>query len=667
MPDDVLHLGPLLGLNVRYLSQPHTREHPSLCASMYNVFLREHMIGIRRPNLVTVSLTSGPSGIVWQLFRHQPAASESLAELWAWSGTSTLHRRVSGTWSSVTASDTVTTWEDARPYAATYNGNLYLAYDSDVNRLHVWDGTSCRRVGIEASAAATVANTGAGAYAATLRYYKIQWKIISGSDTIATSELSAAVSFTPSGGGTAARVTKPTTPDSATHWIVFASTDGVTYYNLSGDVVVATTTYDDSAAVTAYSAGTVAPTAGLYVPPPSAKYLLATDNRLFMAGCWETTASATQTGVKNSRVWFTQVNGALDETGEAEAIAQTTTTKDWIDLGENDGDTIVGLAGPLDGIIYVFKRRSIWRLIATGLSDVPYRAERISSTLGATSQSAVCMAEDERGSACLYFVSNKVGITRLSPSGGLVNVSDDLFLQTSSAVSDSAILLWEGERRVLWAIAADVSNSYTSYAYQPEFAFMEAGKLHGGWTAHTIAGGVTGAGGGYAATKAACLYDVASVGLTLHLGGYHSTSTGVIGYLARTGTGTDFSLKTPSTYVVSALLAPTGGLSRFRVEAPWLEWPNPNQAVAWTVGYFYLISSPDLPGASPAAQASVSATSSNLTYAGGVNLAIMERLEGLRLSDLLGMRVQVAWTTGDGAIDLCASHLAIPWRRQEPA
>lgn len=631
-------------------AEPPTRLPDGMAVDVYNVLLEPAALGRRRPSLETVSLTSGPTGTIVQLYRHQPAVSKTGAELWAWSGTSTLHRLSGGTWSSVSASDTVTSWSTSRPYAATFNGKLFLAYDSDVNRLHVWDGTVCRRVGIEASAAATVANTGAGAYAATLRYYKIQFKIKSGSNTIATSELSASVSFTPSGGGTAARVTKPTTPDSATHWVVFGSADNVTYYDISGDTAVGTTTYDDSAAPSSYSSGTVAPTVGLNIPPPAAKYLLATDNRLFMAGCWETTASSTQTATRNSRVWFTDVLGARDNTGEDESIPQTADTRFWIDCGENDGDAIVGMGGPLDGSIFVFKDRSIWRLSPTGNPFAPYRAERVTSALGATWQDGVCMGEDGSGNPALYFQS-LTGPKRIAPGRGLEDLGADVRAYTNtqfSVIHATPITTWDSVRRVLWWFGY---GQQESYAFQPQFESSDALGVRGGWTRHLIQNGGN---ENYAAT----CYEISNV-LVPYVGGHFSI--GSTGYLAsmsgsshRDVTGSTF---TPS--VTTAIVQPGGLLQRVGFGHAVIEWDYPGAATAISVSVVSAIGGP------LAVTGTVTDTTTSSTYTTAV---VQEKLESIQLADVYGMQATVTWDTSVAASERPRIHaLTIPVWAQEAA
>jgi hypothetical protein len=338
----------------------------------------------------TQSLTSsGFTGELMWVGRH--VTNTGSEELWANAnnaGTAVLARRSAGTWSGVTYSDTVTVANLKFHHSATMDGKLYLCYDSDVNRLHMWDGTVLRRVGLIKPSAPTVADGGgAGAYPATPRRYRINYRIYDASNNvIAESELSDAVAFTPSGANANATVTKSATVDSATHWCVWGliSTAGDTYdlYELLAVIVVATTTYADTVQPSAYN-GEFPAELGVNIPPPSAKFIISTGTRLVMANGWETSASAGQTTPKPNRVWATRELGTSDR-GDDEAIPNSLTRKYFWDIG--DAGPITGLLGPIYGDIYVFKQRSIFKLIPTENATSPFRVVGVTETAGALDQ-----------------------------------------------------------------------------------------------------------------------------------------------------------------------------------------------------------------------------------------------------------------------------------------
>lgn len=429
-----------------------------------------------RAGTSTVDLTSGPAAEITYLF-----ADNTNGRLWAFvSATGTGYYWNGSSWSSTSLGADFQSADT--PHCVAYNGKVFMGFNGSVNRLHVYDGSNVRRVGLTASAAATVANTGAGAYAATLRYYKIQFRIYSAVTgvTSATSELSAEVSFTPSGAGTAARVTKPTTVDSATHWCVYGSSNGTTYYNISGLIAVGTTTYDDATDPVAYSGGVIAPEGGLFVPPPSAKFLVTNGERLFMAGSYETSAGSGETTPSTRRVWFTRPLGATDA-GDDESITQTTDSRYYLDIDNDDGSVITGLASTLDGSIYAFTDTSVWRLVDTGSVDKPIRAERVVAGSGAISQYLITTSSS-RTAPAVYFMSHD-GPYRYSPGSGAEFIGADwVSNELSSSYRTAAEFGCAGfdaqSRRVLFGATV----LPRARAFMPELASVIGGSIRGGWS-----------------------------------------------------------------------------------------------------------------------------------------------------------------------------------------
>jgi hypothetical protein len=200
---------------------------------------KDTQFGRKRGGATAVSQTGGTafSSGLQTIERHVPGAAETAAELWGIDGAATpIWKRLTGgtTWADVTVDDAVST----RPQdivGTALNGKRFFAYDSSVDRLHVYDPSlsspRVRRVGFATPGAApTTANGGAGAYPAVLRYYRVRWIQTSGTRLIRRSEPSASDDFTPSGTDGHVVVTRPTAAsEGETHWEVEVSTDNSTW------------------------------------------------------------------------------------------------------------------------------------------------------------------------------------------------------------------------------------------------------------------------------------------------------------------------------------------------------------------------------------------------------------------------------------------------------
>lgn len=397
------------------------------------------------------------TGTMSTLIRHVPGASAAAAELWGIDDASTpvVQRLTGGTaWASPTLKDNIASkpWDVS---GATFDGKLFLAYDSSVDRLHAWDpnDSKVRRTGLATPAAPTVADTGSGSYAATARYYKVVFAVLSGSTILRRSELSAKVTFTPSGSGTHARVTKPASiSEDETHWLLYGSADDNTYEHLA-ETAVGTTTYDDNVAPADYT-GDAPPLVGTHANWTSVKYILSTGNQLLGAGSWES-------GGKNNRVWYSAFLGQTGE-GDSESVIQTTAVSNYIDLDENDGGEITGLGGPLDGRPFIFKRNQVWRLVPTGLDNPVYRPRVIykGSGLGCIRHQTIVLAEDEIGRPALYWLSDQ-GPYRIGANGPQALV-DDVWDKWEGVNLDAgnvtAFTVWHPEKRQIWWFFATGSS-----------------------------------------------------------------------------------------------------------------------------------------------------------------------------------------------------------------
>ncbi len=464
---------------------------------MLNVDNAISLLANKRNGASAVTETGGTAFSlgIQSLFRFVPGALESAAELWGIDGAATpiVKRMAAGTsFADVTLTDAIST----RPQdvvGVTFNGKLFLAYDSTQDRLHVYDplmsSPRIRRTGFTTPNPPTVANGSAGgAYAAILRYYRVRMIQKSGTVVIRLSEPSTSVSFTPSGAKDSVVVTQPVSlpGEQETHWRVEVSLDAVNFYVLS-DVVIATTTYSDSALTTTYTSNTLSAATGQYTNWTSVKYLLTDGNRLLGAGSWESG--------KTSRVYFSPVLGTTDQ-GDDERVPATTTQSNWVDLNENDGGAITGLGGPVYGAAYAFKRRQIWRMAPTGDNTVPYQVRKLSDVYGTISHKSIVPARDAVGNAALYF---------LSPDGPCRIIISDLGANTviqylgrdvedvwatvnlaATTVVGHGIYHHELHQVWFWIATGESNTPDTKLVFDTALGkFTEGDRIRGGWYKHT--------------------------------------------------------------------------------------------------------------------------------------------------------------------------------------
>lgn len=473
------------------------------CLYALNVDWFRSSIGHKRNGSSAMSTTgSTMTGKVSQLIRHVPSADDTASELWAVDDAATpiVNRWTGSAWSAPTLKDNLTGngWDI---HGATVDGKLFLAYESAVNRLHVWDGSTVRRAGIDPGASApTVANTGAGAYAATIRYYRVRFTITGGARV---SEPTPSVSFTPSGAGTAARVTRPTAPNEGEeYWYLEGSADGVTFYQLAA-IAIATATYDDTTAPASYSTGTVSPSTGTFTLQKPYKFIAGADNRLLGFGSWN--SADPQHRVEISDVVGGVTLGVEGVPSEDAAERVNTTGGYYVDLDESDSGAPTGLIGPMGGNYYAFKTTQLWELRPTGDATRPFAETAISKTIGAIEQRAITKGEDAQGRPCLYFMS-LVGPYRYGANGleylgrqvdNYINGTascDLVFGYTLKLVPGSVAamaLAYPVKHQVWWWITvnevADSSGTFATLMYDTQT---------GGWSEYT----------GLAGSRAVTLY-----------------------------------------------------------------------------------------------------------------------------------------------------------------
>lgn len=369
----------------------------------------------KRGGATAPAIGSAFTGVISSLIAHQPGNNPAAAELWGVDNAATPifgRMAAAATFSSQTLTDNLTPATDAvNVRGASYNGKLFLAYNSAQDRLHCYDPglatPRVRRVGLATPSAPTVANTGAGTYAAVIRYYRQRYRIKNGAVVVAQSEPSASTSFTPSGTGTAARVTKSAAlSEEETHWVVEGSADNVTFYELS-EIVVATTTYDDSATVGSYTTNPISAVLGAYTVPKSVKYVIAAFNRVLGMGTWES-------GNPQSRVYYTPARATSDK-GDDERVPDTVNVRNFFDIDEGTGGDGTGFAGPIYGAVYVFKYSQIRKVLPTGGSNPVFDVIEVSLTRGAVEQECISVGEDAEGRPAIFFLDSQVGPMIVGP------------------------------------------------------------------------------------------------------------------------------------------------------------------------------------------------------------------------------------------------------------
>lgn len=483
---------------------PPLRVAPPMVVEASNVLLYGGGLGTKRGG--STAITEGGTAPTGHnaMFAFVPGQDLTVAELWIVDGSATTKILRGNTGSSSTAITltnlTLIDAISASPQivsSATLNGKLYLAYKSGVNRIHVYDPgystTTVRRGGMGTPAAPTAANTGSGSYANTLRYYKVAFAEERAGVIIRLSELSPSVSFTPSGSGTAARVTKPSAlspVEGETHWMVFGSSDDTTYYLLS-TIVVGTTTYDDSAAPSTYSTNSAEPSAGQNTPFPSVKWLATDGNRLLGFGVWETSAGDSLTP-KNGRVFFGPVldaSGSPYAVNDDERINNSVALQGWIDMGRNTGAIDVGITKrPVSNVFYVFQTVGIIGLVPTESGTVPYRRISVSNAVGAWSNESIVVAEDANGSAACYFLDPIKGPYTVGGPLGLKWIGKDVKDVWATVNRDATSLpwgLWFPDRNLLafWVPTGNSNTPNTILACDvTKLAEDDQGDVRGGWT-----------------------------------------------------------------------------------------------------------------------------------------------------------------------------------------
>lgn len=433
------------------------------CVLAQNVEFVDSLLGERRKGSVAITLPAFLSARdrVSFGFRHLPTADETAAELWLLGVTGTTTAKLgrkTTTWSEITISDTptLTGFNQYRWQGVSLHGKIHFAYKSNVDRLHVWDGTSMRRSGLAEPSPPTAADTaGVGTIAGT-RYGRIRIVEVSGSDVLRRSEPSTTLAFAPSGTKDGITWTRPTLPgEGETHWEIELSTDGEdgNFYRMAR-IAIATTTHTDSVVYdTGYAAtGTLSEDIEDYALLPSARYLTHDEDRLLWGGSHNDPEL-------ESRVGWTPVYKA---SGVGNDERSETDTDPFQDLDAGKHGALTGLSEPVFGAIWAFKQHAIYKGGRTRQRTKAYDFQKYTDALGAVHGSVVS-GLDPTGNPCLYFIDDDQGACRIG-LGGIIRCGDDVrttwktLNADASAVITSAVY-YPAKKQVIWNIATGSSNT----------------------------------------------------------------------------------------------------------------------------------------------------------------------------------------------------------------
>jgi hypothetical protein len=477
---------------------------PDMCREALNVHFFDGGLGTKRNGASAQAIGGDSYSGHNSLFRFVPGQDETAAELFIVDNTAAnkILRVAAGTSASQLSLANSIDANDFEITAATLNGKLYLAFNSDENRLHVYDPglstTTIRRGGLKQPAAPALATNGGSGLTIT-RYVKAAFTEQRNSVTVRRSELSAAASITITD-DSGFTITKPTAiGEGETHWETYIAdnADGPFYLDATSTTATASYSYDDATLDTSTD---VAPVAGTYTPFPSVKYIISTGSRLIGYGVYET-AAGDSLAPKSGRVYIGPVLDST-ETHDDERIYNTVLIQGWIDISRNAGSIDRGL-GLLQNVVYVFQSKGIYALVPTENAEVPYRRIAMSSQLGAVSHQSIVAAEDKEGRPCLYFLDPELGPCRIGPNGfqwcgkDVKDLWDTVNLAATNVVAHGVYHKAKGQ--VIWWISTAAGNDPDRcLVLDVNEATSNGDEVRYGWSTYT---------GTYAAARCSVMFS----------------------------------------------------------------------------------------------------------------------------------------------------------------
>lgn len=445
---------------------------PDQCTTANNVEWFHSSLGERRNGCDPLSLTNSTltaEAVIGHISQWFSSNIISVPEFWAVGITagvsSTWAKRTGGNWSPVVPADAAVNTapniygivSQTGPSSLSPLGKLFFAYPSAVDRLHVWDpnnGATLRRTGLAQPAAPTAADEGVGTYSG-VRYFRIRYSREAGvgNEVTIQSEPSLAVTFTPSGTGAGATITRPVLlGEGEQFWTLEASLDNVNFYVLQTQAIGTTTTIDATPYATGYaSQGPLSELIGSYLLQPSARYLAVDGDRLLLAGHWTDPS-------RMSSVWWTPVFNDPGVGNDERLPLQVNNTRS---LDNFDGGPITGITSGLNGVWYAFKWNHIYQFTRTGDVTNAYDVLTISTKRGALPGS-IFPGMDEYGSPCIYFLDPLMGPSRIGGMGlqvitGLRTTWGRVNLSAANIISRG--VYYPYKQQAHWWVAVDGSDT----------------------------------------------------------------------------------------------------------------------------------------------------------------------------------------------------------------
>jgi hypothetical protein len=406
------------GLN----EDPPTSLADDQCTVAQNVEFWLSMLGERRLGGAAIDLTGSPLAacerIVW-LHRHLPTADNQDAQLWGLgiTGSTGVLSYKDTAWHVVAMPDPIlvdgaTEWMVC---GQSFNSKLFIAYRSNVDRLHCWEPglTALRRVGLAVPpgvAALTWVDTGtAGSFTGT-RHYRARYAVVASGATVRRSEATPAQAAVPSGFATGLTVSLSTSlGEGETHWELEASINGVDFYRIGqaplGTSITDTTNYASGYAQAGFP---LSDQSGDAEPWPSVQLLSVDSNRLVGANLWHRTATD-----QSTVIWSASLN---DPTGVADEERIPLATSNALGLDANEGGPLTCLSSNVNGYLYVTKASAIYQLTRTGMRTHAYEAICLTKQRGAMHSSMV-EAFDQTGQPSLFCCDPHIGPCHIGARG----------------------------------------------------------------------------------------------------------------------------------------------------------------------------------------------------------------------------------------------------------